>query len=42
MNGNTVTLVEVYNALIAIDVTLVLILIVLIVWWLVWLWRGRI
>ena len=39
--GETVTLAEVYKALIAIDVTLVLILIVLVVWWLAWLWRGK-
>ena len=37
----TVTLADVYKSLIAIDVTLVLILIVLVVWWLAWLWRGR-
>ena len=41
MNGPTVTLAKIYKALIAIDVTLVLILIVLIAWWLAWLWRGR-
>ena len=41
MEGGTVTLAEVYKALIAIDVTLVLILIVLVVWWLAWIWRGR-
>ena len=39
--GETVTLADVYKALIAIDVTLVLILLVLVVWWLAWLWRGR-
>lgn len=41
MEGGTVTLAEVYKALVAIDVTLVLILIVLVVWWLAWLWRGK-
>ena len=39
--GETVTLAEVYKALIAIDVSLVLILIVLVAWWLAWLWRGK-
>ena len=39
--GETVTLADVYKALIAIDATLVLILIVLVAWWLAWLWRGR-
>ena len=39
--GETVTLAEVYKALIAIDATLVIISILLAVWWLVWLWRGR-
>ena len=38
--GETVTMADVYKALIAIDVSLVLILIVLIVWWTGWLWRG--
>ena len=41
MEGGTVTLAEVYKALIAIDVSLVLILIVLVVRWLAWLWRGK-
>ena len=41
MNELSVTLADVYKALIAIDVSLVLILIVLVVWWMVWLWRGR-
>ena len=41
MEAQTVTLADVYKALIAIDVSLVLILIVLVVWWMVWLWRGR-
>ena len=39
--AETVTLAEIYKALIAIDVTLVLILIVLVAWWLAWFWRGR-
>ena len=41
MNSGNVTLAEVFKALIAIDTTLVLILIVLIVWWMGWIWRGR-
>ena len=32
---------KIYAQLVAIDVTLVLILIVLAAWWLAWLWRGR-
>ena len=37
----TVTMADVYKAIIAIDVSLVLILIVLVVWCMVWLWRGK-
>ena len=37
----TVTMADVYKAIIAIDVSLVFILIVLVVWWLAWLWRGK-
>ena len=41
MDCETVTMTDVYKALIAIDVSLVLILIVLVVWWMAWLWRGK-
>jgi len=36
-----VTLTEIYVQLIEIDKTLVGILVLLTVWWMVWLWRGR-
>ena len=39
--SESVTMADVYKELIAIDVSLVFILIVLVVWWLAWLWRGR-
>lgn len=39
--GETVTLADVYKALIAIDVSLVYILCLLTVWWMVWLWRIK-
>ena len=41
MDCGIVTLAEIFKALIAIDTTLVLILIVLIVWWMGWIWRGK-
>ena len=39
--SESVTMADVYKELIAIDVSLVFILIVLVVWWLAWLWRGK-
>ena len=39
--GETVTLTKVYEELVAIDKSLVLILVVLGIWYILWVWRGR-
>lgn len=39
--GETVTLTKVYEELVAIDRSLVLILVVLGIWYVLWVWRSR-
>ena len=41
MDCETVTLAEIYKALVGIDTTLVYIFCLLAVWWMVWLWRIK-